>query len=225
MDRMVNKNSLQFSFCFEIFLQVLEHFFGRCSWCVTLNGLSILVDNELCEIPLDSIEQHSTLLLLQVLPQRWGGLAVDFNLLKQVKLDLVIAGEALNRLSISRLLVIELVTGESENPQTWQKEEINSVTIKFYTLHFMPLSLRGNSRQISNVKKHRQPNMKNKKNCGMKVLFADKLTVWLQPQEAFPYHLPRKPEFSNKKPRNFLTTKINETWNTKNYSLWKMNPI
>lgn len=99
-------------------LQVLDHLLRRRSGSVALDRLAILVDDELGEVPLDAVEQHSALFLLQILPQWVGGLAVDVDLLEEVKLNLAVASEALDLFSISGFLVVELVAWEGENAET-----------------------------------------------------------------------------------------------------------
>lgn len=89
---------------------------------MTLNRLSILIDNELGEVPLDAVKQHSTLLLLQIFPQRVSFFAVNIDFFEQIELDFVIASEALNFFSVSRLLVIELVAWKSEYAKTWEEK-------------------------------------------------------------------------------------------------------
>lgn len=85
---------------------------------MALDRLAVLVNDELGEVPLDAVEQHSALLLLQILPQWVSSLAVDVDLLEEVELDLTVASEALDLLGGSGLLVVELVAWESENAET-----------------------------------------------------------------------------------------------------------
>jgi hypothetical protein len=82
---------------------------------VTFNWFSILVNNELCKVPLDAVEQHAALFLFQILPQGVRFLAIDVKLLEQIKLDFVVADKALNLFGIAGFLVIELITRESKN--------------------------------------------------------------------------------------------------------------
>jgi hypothetical protein len=89
---------------------------------MTFNWFAVLVDDELCKVPLDSINQSSTLFLLQELEQGMCVLAIDVNLLEQVEVNFAILDEALNLFSVSGFLMAKLVAGESENTQTcWEK--------------------------------------------------------------------------------------------------------
>lgn len=115
------KVSLQFAFGVEIFLQSLQHFFGRRGGRDALYWFSILVDNKFREIPLDSIKKRSTLFLLQILVQWMGAFTVDVNLLEQIEFNFVVSCKTLNLFSISRLLVTKLIAWESENTQTCEK--------------------------------------------------------------------------------------------------------
>lgn len=101
--------------------QVLEHLLRRSVWRVTLNRFAALVDDELGEVPLDGVEQQAALFLLQILPQWMCAFAIHVNLFEQVKLNFAIASEALNFLSVARLLVVELIARERENAQTYDK--------------------------------------------------------------------------------------------------------
>ena len=112
---------LQFALGVEILFQVLEHFLGGSVGRVTFDWLSVLVDDEFCEIPLDGINQSSALFFLQVLEKWVGVFAVDVNLIEQIEVDLAILNEALNFLSIARLLMTKLIARESENSQTCGK--------------------------------------------------------------------------------------------------------
>lgn len=98
--------------------QVLQHLLRRSCRSVSLNRLAILVDNELGEVPFDSVEKHATLLLLQVLPQRVGRLAVHVNLVEQIELDFPVSDKALDLFGGAGFLVIELIARESENAKT-----------------------------------------------------------------------------------------------------------
>lgn len=115
---MIKSFPLQFGLGVEIFLQALQHLLWRGSCRLTLNGLSILVDNKLCEIPLDGINQSSALFLLQVLEQWMSFLSVDINLVEQVKVHLVILDEALDFFGVAWFLIAKLIAGEGENTQT-----------------------------------------------------------------------------------------------------------
>lgn len=120
------KVSLQFGFGVEIFLQVLQHLLGRGGWRKALNGLSILVDDKLGEVPFDGVDERSSLLLLQVLVQRMSFLAVHINLVEQIEIHFVIASKALNFFSIAWLLMTKLITWKGENAQTcWEKKKVS----------------------------------------------------------------------------------------------------
>jgi hypothetical protein len=85
---------------------------------VALDGIAVLVDDELGEVPLDGVEQGAALLLLQVLEEGMSSLSVDINLLEQIELHFSVASEALNLLAITRLLVSELIARKRENAET-----------------------------------------------------------------------------------------------------------
>jgi hypothetical protein len=85
---------------------------------MTFNWFSVLVDDELCKVPLDSINQSSTLLLLQELEQGMCVIAVDINLLEQVEVNFAILDEALNLFSVSGFLMAKLIARKSKNSQT-----------------------------------------------------------------------------------------------------------
>lgn len=103
--------------------QVLQHLLRRSCRSVSLNRLAVLVNNELGEVPFDSIEKHATLFLFQILPQRMGCLAVHVNLVVQIELDFSIGGKALDFFGGAGFLVIELIAGKSENAKTWIRGE------------------------------------------------------------------------------------------------------
>lgn len=107
-----------------LFLEVLLEVLLQLRWVgagsMTLDGISVLVHNELGEVPLDQVQQNSALLLLQELPHGMGLLAVHVHLLEQVELHLAVAHKALNGFGIARLLVGELVTGERQNAKSWR---------------------------------------------------------------------------------------------------------
>jgi hypothetical protein len=90
---------------------------------MTLDWFSVLINDELCEVPLDGINQSSALFFLQVLEQWMSFLAVDVKLLEQVEVYLAILHEALNFFGVARLLMTKLVAGESENTQTCGEEK------------------------------------------------------------------------------------------------------
>lgn len=113
---MKGQPGLQFAFGIEIFLQV--HLLGRGRGSVALDGLSVLVNDELGEVPFNGIDQSPTLLLLQVLVQWVGAAAIDVNFLEQIEVDLSVLDEALDLFCVAGLLVAELVAREGENTQT-----------------------------------------------------------------------------------------------------------
>lgn len=119
------RERLQFTFRFEELLEVLQHLLGRRIWRVALNGLSILVDNEFGEVPLNRIEERSTLLLLEILVERMRVLAVHVYLVKEVEIDFAILDEALNFLGIAWLLVTELIARECKDSKTcWDGKKV-----------------------------------------------------------------------------------------------------
>lgn len=85
---------------------------------MTFHRLSILVDDELCEVPLNGVDQSSALFLLQVFVQWMSGLAVHIDLFEQIKVDFAVADEALDFFSVAGLLMTELIAWKSENTQT-----------------------------------------------------------------------------------------------------------
>lgn len=115
VQRIVIDASLQESF------QVLQHLLRRGCRSVSLNRLAILVDNELGEVPFDAVEEHAALLLLQVLPQRMGCLAVHLDLVEQIELDFAIGDKALDLFGVAGFLMVELIARESENAKTWRR--------------------------------------------------------------------------------------------------------
>ena len=73
-------------------LEVLLEMFGELArvdvGSMSLDDFSLLVDDELGEVPFDEAAKSATLLLLQVLPERVRVVAVHVDLLEQVKLHL-----------------------------------------------------------------------------------------------------------------------------------------
>lgn len=89
---------------------------------MALNRLSILVDDELSEIPLDGVKKCSALFFFQVFIQRVSVLAVDIDFVEQVEVYFAVASEALNLLGTSWLLMAELVARKSEDTQACREE-------------------------------------------------------------------------------------------------------
>lgn len=86
---------------------------------VAFHRLTVLVHQELAEVPFDEISQCPTLLVLEVLEQRVSLLAIDVDLGEHVKLCVVLfRGKLFDLRFRPRLLTSELVTGESQDPQT-----------------------------------------------------------------------------------------------------------
>lgn len=115
---------LQLIFRLEVLFELRDELLGRCGGRVTLHRFAIFIDNKLGEIPLDSIEESSTLLLLQILPQGMGLASVHVDFLKQIEFDFIILCETLNLFTGSGFLVAELIAGKCENSQTCN-EKIN----------------------------------------------------------------------------------------------------
>lgn len=113
----------------EIFFQVFDELLRRRVWRMTLHRFSTFIDNEFGEIPFDSIEERSSLLLLQILPQGMGILAVHVDFLEQIEIGFSIFHETLNFLGVSRLLVAKLIARECENSQTCKETLINSIQV------------------------------------------------------------------------------------------------
>src|SRR6516225_3526130 len=77
---------------------------------------SLLVYQELGEIPLDGVAEEPTFFALQPLVQRVGAAAVHFDLRKQRKSDAVVQiAERLDFFVGARLLMSELVAGKAKN--------------------------------------------------------------------------------------------------------------
>lgn len=110
--------NLQLILCLKVFFELRDELLGRCGGRVTLHRFAIFIDNKLGEIPLDSIEESSTLLLLQILPQGMGLAAVHVDFLEQIEFDFTILCKTLDLFAGSGLLVAELIAGECENSQT-----------------------------------------------------------------------------------------------------------
>lgn len=121
--RNFSRSTLQLILRLEIFLQVLDELLRRCGGRVTLHRFAIFIDNKFREIPLDGIEERSTLLLLQILPQGMRLLAVHVDLLEQIEVDFTIFHETLDFLGVAWLLIAELIAGKGENSQSCKEEE------------------------------------------------------------------------------------------------------
>lgn len=91
---------------------------------MALHGISLLVHNELGEVPLDEIEKESALLLLHELPHRVRLLPIHVHLLEQIELDFSVADRALDLLVRAGLLIGELVAGECQNAESCVTEYI-----------------------------------------------------------------------------------------------------
>lgn len=86
--------------------------------CVTLYWLAILVNDELGKVPLDGISKEPMLLLLQVLPQRVSGRAIDIDLAEHVKLDVELACKLLDLCISAGLLTPELIAWKCKDAQS-----------------------------------------------------------------------------------------------------------
>src|SRR5690606_33663729 len=80
---------------------------------------AVAADQELGEVPLDRVDaEQAALLVLQPLPQRVGGGAVDLDLGEHREADVVgQRAEIADLVRIARLLVAELVAGKAEHHQ------------------------------------------------------------------------------------------------------------
>ncbi len=78
--------------------------------------MSVLVDNELGEVPLDEVSQHAALLGLQVLEEWVSVASVDVDLAEHVKGGSLGRREGLDLRVGAGLLTPELVAREGENP-------------------------------------------------------------------------------------------------------------
>lgn len=97
----------------KVLLQIVPQLQRASLGSMSFHRLPILVHDELGEVPLDGIEQRTTLALLQELPQRMRLVPVDVYLGEQIELgSLLNAGEVFDLLVGSRFLVTELVAGE-----------------------------------------------------------------------------------------------------------------
>lgn len=79
---------------------------------------AFLVDEELREVPLDSIHEESSLLCLQEIVKRNGIIAVYVDLLKDIPFDVVLLDEFLDVDGTSWLLIHELTAREAQDPQS-----------------------------------------------------------------------------------------------------------
>lgn len=98
--------------------QVLLDDQGLFHGTIALHHTAILVNQELGEVPLDSISQHAPPLGLDFhpFPQRVGIVPVDTDLAEQIEFDIIASGELFD-LGISPwLLPPELVAREGQDP-------------------------------------------------------------------------------------------------------------
>jgi len=102
----------------EVLLKVLIQRQRICGWRVSFHRLTILVNDELSEVPLDFVEQEFGFLHLEILPQRMGRIPIDVDLAEQIELHSVLALCKLLDVCIgSWLLTCELIAGECQNLQ------------------------------------------------------------------------------------------------------------
>jgi len=96
------------------------------SWAVVgvepLHGNTALVDQEFGEVPGDTLCEPALLLLLQVLEQGNGVVAVHLDLGEQVKLAaFLLPYKMFNLTVVARLLPAKLVAGEGEDGEIWRE--------------------------------------------------------------------------------------------------------
>jgi len=130
----LNFSNLLFCYIQSVFLRVLAIFDSGTEqmsdvgsdpgWAVVgvepLYGNTLLVDQELGEVPGDSLCEPALLLLLQVLEQRNGIVAIHLYLGEQVKLTtFFLPYKMFNLTVVARLLPTKLVAGEGENGEIW----------------------------------------------------------------------------------------------------------
>jgi len=89
-------------------------------WVEPLHGNTCLVDQELGEVPSDSLCEPALLLLFQVLEQRNGVIAIYLYLGEQVKLAaFFLPYKVFNLTVVARFLPTKLVAGEGEDGEIW----------------------------------------------------------------------------------------------------------
>jgi len=81
------------------------------------NRNSIFINDKFCEIPLDGVDQHASLLRLQVLEKRMSIAAIDVDLIEHVELDIVTSSELFDFGVCSGFLSSELIARKCQNGQ------------------------------------------------------------------------------------------------------------
>ncbi|KAF1766672.1 hypothetical protein GCK72_006630 [Caenorhabditis remanei] len=115
-----NLYTLQFSL--ESCLDILLHVLWLGGWRVSLDDVSVSADEELGEVPLDSIDQESSFLLLQELVQWVRIVSVDIDLLEKSWLKLELVSDESCDVDLARwFLASELVA--------WEGEDLESVLL------------------------------------------------------------------------------------------------
>uniref|UniRef100_A0A8D8SDY7 Uncharacterized protein n=1 Tax=Cacopsylla melanoneura TaxID=428564 RepID=A0A8D8SDY7_9HEMI len=104
---------------------------------MTLDGNTVLVNNELGEVPLDGINQSSSLLVLQKFEQRSSIVPVDLDLFEKIKIDVPLFGELTDLICITWLLSSELITRESQD----SKSAVSQLVVQFNQLLVMLASV------------------------------------------------------------------------------------
>jgi hypothetical protein len=101
----------------EMFFDFIFHFGdGVVQGGESGDWFSLLVDDELCEVPLDEVAQHAALFGFQKLKEGMGVASVHIDLAEHVEGCALGSGKSLDFLIVARLLTAELVAGESKNP-------------------------------------------------------------------------------------------------------------
>ena len=97
-------------------LDVGSDILGCRGWGKALDDASLLVNQELGEVPLDGVAEQAAFFALQKLVYRMRVCAVDFDLREQREVDAVIGfAERLDFVVVAGLLMAELVAGEAKN--------------------------------------------------------------------------------------------------------------
>lgn len=117
------QSTLRYSYGFDIDLQVglqcLFHLVGFDGGFESGNNQAILVNHELCEVPLDLLDERPFRFGLQIFPQWMSLVAVDVDLLVHVEGHVVFLDEVKDVLWIVKFLVHEVARGEREDSQTF----------------------------------------------------------------------------------------------------------
>lgn len=105
--------------CLENFRDVLDNVFRLGGRCIPLYWLSILVNQELGEVPLDGIKTQSTsLFTLQIFVEWMGIVSIDFDFSKDIPFNIILLQEFFYVNRTSRFLIVELIAGKSQDFQS-----------------------------------------------------------------------------------------------------------